>query len=396
MIAGAVIACAISAVITFAAAWWLRQTAWQQVSLFFVLVGAALWSLSRPADERWWVLVVAPLVTVVAEAGRAAVDARRRSGTTLVEAAVWRAMAPAVALVAVVAALAALAVVAFVPVGTVPSGLLPAGLAAGVAGVLVLAWGLHRLGGRRAAVRRAGPALAAVVVAVVGGAVAVGLAAEARSSVLRGTPAEITAGGTTGTGPATATTVAEVVVPVPVGGGADLGRFTWLAALFLLVAGVIIVVLYGQRQQLLPPEDLVPDPVGRDRPDVLDGPLTPSRVVDRAATVAVVDEAIVRLRADAIPRTAVRQAYATVAQGLGRAELVRAQSETEGEYLERVLGRVGAGGQDLATLTALFSRARFSDDEVDESMRAAALAALERIRRSVSSDRAPDAAAEED
>ena len=69
-----------------------------------------------------------------------------------------------------------------------------------------------------------------------------------------------------------------------------------------------------------------------------------------------------------------------VARGLGRQDLGRRPAETEGEYLVRAFAALGAGGEALRRLTELFSVARFSDDPVDEAMRAEALAALEQIR----------------
>ena len=66
-----------------------------------------------------------------------------------------------------------------------------------------------------------------------------------------------------------------------------------------------------------------------------------------------------------------------------RADLGRRPSETEGEYLGRALGALGAQGAALHRLTELFAVARFSDDPVDEAMRSEALAALEQIRAQV-------------
>lgn len=93
---------------------------------------------------------------------------------------------------------------------------------------------------------------------------------------------------------------------------------SWWVGLAVIVAGIVAIVRFGQRQQLVPPEDLVPHPASRDRLDAVGALIEPSATIDRAATLAAVDEAMVQLRGDAEPRTAVRLAYATVAQGLGR------------------------------------------------------------------------------
>lgn len=378
------LAALVLAVLLFGVALWSRSAAWREAGLGFVLAAVAFVAVDRPATSRAWVLAAAPAVVLVAEAARVAVDARRRSGACHVEAAVWRGAAVAAAAGAAVAVLAALAVLILVPSGTVPGGLLPAALALAVAAVLAVAGGLHRLVRRRAAVRRPGPALA-VMVAVLVGAAALGAAgAEARSAILRGTFGGPSATPVSAAPDRAAAETATTVAAAPADGiSLDTGRVSWWVGLAVIVAGIVAIVRFGQRQQLVPPEDLVPDPVSRDRLDAVGALIEPSATIDRAATLAAVDEALVQLRADAEPRTAVRLAYATVAQGLGRGELVRSATETEGEYLGRALDLLGAGGADLAALTELFARARFSAEPVDEPMRAAALAALERIRVAV-------------
>jgi hypothetical protein len=72
-----------------------------------------------------------------------------------------------------------------------------------------------------------------------------------------------------------------------------------------------------------------------------------------------------------------------VASGLGQHARARRPEETEGEYLERTLGALGAGGPALTRLTDLFEVARFSDAPVSERMRQDALDALEQVRAAV-------------
>jgi hypothetical protein len=162
-------------------------------------------------------------------------------------------------------------------------------------------------------------------------------------------------------------------------------------ALLGLAAVVAAIVVLGQREQLVPPEDLVPDPVVRE-PLVSSGraPVA-TETVDRAATLDVVDDALVQLRADTEPRVAVRIAYATVTHGLGRQSFARRAAETEGEYLARLLDELGAGSADLTELTDLFTHARFSDEPIDEEMRRAAIAALSRLRSVLHADGAAPA-----
>jgi hypothetical protein len=66
-----------------------------------------------------------------------------------------------------------------------------------------------------------------------------------------------------------------------------------------------------------------------------------------------------------------------------RAGIGREQWETSAEFTLRVLDLVSADERAVAELAILYREARFSDHEVDESARSAALDALERIHRSL-------------
>ena len=64
----------------------------------------------------------------------------------------------------------------------------------------------------------------------------------------------------------------------------------------------------------------------------------------------------------------------------GDGDLARRRTESEIEFLTRMLTRLGASSGDMRRLTVLFEQARFSDHEIDESMRAEAIGALSAVR----------------
>lgn len=79
-------------------------------------------------------------------------------------------------------------------------------------------------------------------------------------------------------------------------------------------------------------------------------------------------------------RLAVQRCYALVESGFGDDDLARGAAETPLQYLERLFGAVDPGiDRALRRLTALFERARFSDQEVTEAMRDDASLALEEV-----------------
>lgn len=79
------------------------------------------------------------------------------------------------------------------------------------------------------------------------------------------------------------------------------------------------------------------------------------------------------------PRLAIQRAYAAVETGFGAQELARKPAETPLRYLKRIFGRHNQVKAPLERLTALFERARFSDEPMDESKRSEAIAALTEI-----------------
>ncbi|MFN0029064.1 MAG: DUF4129 domain-containing protein [Acidimicrobiales bacterium] len=361
------------------------------------LVGAVVLAAVRgPGDGGRWVMVVAPAVAGLGELARLTSDLWRRSHHQHVERSAIKATGLSVAVV--VALGAALSLLGrslpgslwphtipdgTIPDSTVPAGMIPIGTAMVVGVVAASAWGLRRLGRRRQAARRPVLALSAAVIGLAVGTTA--LASGARATLPASGTGSSQGGAGFGSGGTGGPSVEEVVRPrdrvlpqLP-----TLEDRSALAVLVLAVLVLVVLVILTRRMQLMPPEDLVPDPVARVPLEAIGGAPLQVQTVDRAVTVAVLDEALVELRQDADPRVAVRLAYAVVTRGLGDASLARRPAESEGEYLQRALMQLGAGAAPLRELTELFWRARFSDEPIDEPMRAAALAALEQIRAQV-------------
>jgi len=80
------------------------------------------------------------------------------------------------------------------------------------------------------------------------------------------------------------------------------------------------------------------------------------------------------------PRYAIQRAYAAVETGFGAPDLARKPAETPLRYLDRIFGRHQSIQPPLERLTDLFQQARFSNEPVDEAMRAEAIHALVEIR----------------
>lgn len=100
--------------------------------------------------------------------------------------------------------------------------------------------------------------------------------------------------------------------------------------------------------------------------------------------IEAVDDTMDALRAIADPRQAIIAAYAAMEASLMRAGVQRKRSDTPIEFLSHVLTSVLGISIDAGRLTYLFEFAKFSDHEVDESMRADAIGALLNIRTRVS------------
>jgi hypothetical protein len=102
---------------------------------------------------------------------------------------------------------------------------------------------------------------------------------------------------------------------------------------------------------------------------------------DLAEQLAVVlDETLDDLRAEADPRRAIIAAYARLERVLAANGVRRRTSDTPAEYLRRVLHDLELEPVAVERLTALFTRAKFSQHDVDTTMKEDAIEALERVR----------------
>jgi hypothetical protein len=102
---------------------------------------------------------------------------------------------------------------------------------------------------------------------------------------------------------------------------------------------------------------------------------------DLAEQLAVVlDDTLDDLRAEADPRRAIIAAYARLERVLAANGVPRRAAETSDEYLPRVLHDLALDSGAVERLTALFTRAKFSQHDVDAAMKEEAIGALEQVR----------------
>jgi membrane protease YdiL (CAAX protease family) len=94
----------------------------------------------------------------------------------------------------------------------------------------------------------------------------------------------------------------------------------------------------------------------------------------------VLDETLDDLRAEPDPRRAVIGAYRRMERSLAAHGIPRHRFEAPHEYLGRVFGELASGRLSAMRLTALFERARFSPHEIDETMKTAAIDAIEALQ----------------
>jgi len=99
-----------------------------------------------------------------------------------------------------------------------------------------------------------------------------------------------------------------------------------------------------------------------------------------ADLAAVLDETLDDLRAEIDPRRAVIAAYARLERVLAARGLPRRRSETEEEYLARMLRALEVPAGAARRLTTLFERATFSPHAVKLEMKEEAIGALEKVR----------------
>lgn len=187
--------------------------------------------------------------------------------------------------------------------------------------------------------------------------------------------------------PTTSTTITPTAPPPPVAGsGADRadGSQRWVVLGLLGGGTLLLAALYlalRRPEALFELDDL---DVGDDDRSL---GLSPPGRADTRQQVEVDDDDLARLLADLRfdiesepdPGRAIRYAYANVERRLSSLRLPRTRSETEQEYLQRALGRVGTAGPAMTELTRLFERARFATEPADEPMRRRALQAIARL-----------------
>jgi hypothetical protein len=100
---------------------------------------------------------------------------------------------------------------------------------------------------------------------------------------------------------------------------------------------------------------------------------------------AVIGQAAVQRAAllDGAPRNAIVQCWLQLERDVAAAGLRRDPANTSLEFTERVLARYTVDSEAIEDLAARYREARFSDHQLDESDRDAALAALERLHRTL-------------
>lgn len=142
-----------------------------------------------------------------------------------------------------------------------------------------------------------------------------------------------------------------------------------------IVAFVAYLLVHARRAWLRRPAR----PAERDEVDfvALD---EPARIARAIAEDAAEQDAVLR---DGEPRNAIVAAWRRFELQGARAGISRQSWETSSEFALRMLERVDAESDAVNRLAGLYREARFSDHEITESHRAAALAALASIRRSL-------------
>jgi hypothetical protein len=98
------------------------------------------------------------------------------------------------------------------------------------------------------------------------------------------------------------------------------------------------------------------------------------------AFVEVLEDTLDDLRAEVDPRKAVIAAYARLERTLAAHGSARQAAETPEEYLARILPRLAIDRRSIRRLTDLFTRAKFSQHDVDAGMKEEAIEALAQVR----------------
>jgi hypothetical protein len=111
-------------------------------------------------------------------------------------------------------------------------------------------------------------------------------------------------------------------------------------------------------------------------------PIAEPSIAERLAQALA--ESLDAIVAEQDPRRAVIAAYARMERVLGAAGVPRAPHEAPFEYVGRALLDLDVGEPAVRRLTVLYERARFSTHEIDEPMRAEAIAALDAVQAELS------------
>jgi hypothetical protein len=93
-----------------------------------------------------------------------------------------------------------------------------------------------------------------------------------------------------------------------------------------------------------------------------------------------IEDSLADLRAERDARRAIIAAYARMERALAAFGFPRRGSETQDEYLSRILRRLEVEPGAIRRLTDLFTRAKFSHHEVETGMKEEAIEALEQVR----------------
>jgi hypothetical protein len=108
------------------------------------------------------------------------------------------------------------------------------------------------------------------------------------------------------------------------------------------------------------------------------GRRSPAALAEQLAIV--LDDTLDDLRAETDPRRAIIAAYARLERVLAANGVPRHAAETPAEYLPRVLHDLELDPGGVERLTTLFTRAKFSQHDVDVAMKEEAIGALEHVR----------------
>jgi hypothetical protein len=167
----------------------------------------------------------------------------------------------------------------------------------------------------------------------------------------------------------------------PRGGGADVALAPWIgwAALGLVAAVLLVMIIRYVRWTRLALRAR-----GRAAPEEeaeADFSLSAAAGEEHAAArQQALRDAVLRsleeIRRDPDARRAIIDAYRLMEAGLARTGLPRGPAEAPREYLSRALSTLDVGPRAPRRLTALFERARFSDADLDLSLRDEAVEAL--------------------